>query len=45
MGGALVDLEGGATHVPRFNRVVAFRIPRWHEVTAVTAARPRLSVR
>ena len=33
--------------MPRFNTLVAFRVPRWHEVTPVEAGAPdggRLSV-
>mmetsp|Transcript_523 Transcript_523/g.969 ORF Transcript_523/g.969 Transcript_523/m.969 type:complete len:332 (-) Transcript_523:64-1059(-) len=46
-GGVLVDLQTGARYVPRFNSLVAFVVPRFHEVTAVRprAGRgPRLSV-
>jgi Rps23 Pro-64 3,4-dihydroxylase Tpa1-like proline 4-hydroxylase len=32
-------------HVPEFNSLIAFRIPRWHAVTPVTTAHPRYSVR
>ncbi len=34
-GGVLVDLTNGARYVPRFNSLVAFVVPRFHEVTAV----------
>uniref|UniRef100_A0A383W562 Fe2OG dioxygenase domain-containing protein n=1 Tax=Tetradesmus obliquus TaxID=3088 RepID=A0A383W562_TETOB len=46
-GGHLVDLEapgGPQQHLPAFNSVVAFRIPRWHEVKPVTGDRPRYSI-
>jgi Rps23 Pro-64 3,4-dihydroxylase Tpa1-like proline 4-hydroxylase len=46
-GGHLVDLEapgGPQQHLPAFNSVVLFRIPRWHEVKPVTGDRPRYSV-
>jgi Rps23 Pro-64 3,4-dihydroxylase Tpa1-like proline 4-hydroxylase len=46
-GGHLVDLEapgGPQQHLPAFNSVVAFRIPRWHEVKPVTGDKPRYSV-
>ena len=36
--------ESPVHHAAKFNRLVAFRVPRWHEVTAVMATRPRLSV-
>lgn len=43
-GGLLVDIEGGRTYVPEFNSLVAFRIPRYHQVTKVLVNRPRFSV-
>jgi Rps23 Pro-64 3,4-dihydroxylase Tpa1-like proline 4-hydroxylase len=36
-GGVLIDIPTGTRYVPEFNSLVAFRIPRFHEVTAVTA--------
>lgn len=48
MGGALVDLEdpgGHCTYVPMYNSAVVFLVPRFHQVTPVTAPRPRFSVR
>lgn len=36
MGGSLVDLTGDETYVPEFNSLIAFRVPRMHEVTACT---------
>ena len=45
MGGTLVDLEDGARqYVPQWNSVVAFRVPRYHQVTALATDRPRYSV-
>ncbi|MEW5301765.1 MAG: hypothetical protein WDW36_004603 [Sanguina aurantia] len=47
MGGALVDLEdpgGHRTYVPIYNSAVVFLVPRFHQVTPVTAARPRFSI-
>ena len=44
-GGALVDLEAEAEHVPSFNTFVAFKVPRMHFVAPVLVDnRPRLSV-
>eukprot|EP00879_Flechtneria_rotunda_P029966 GHRR01032441.1.p1 GENE.GHRR01032441.1~~GHRR01032441.1.p1 ORF type:complete len:181 (+),score=69.31 GHRR01032441.1:51-545(+) len=46
-GGELVDLEahgGPKVHVPQYNSVVMFRVPRWHEVRPVIGDRPRYSV-
>jgi hypothetical protein len=37
MGGAFHDLITGQMYTPEFNSVVAFRVPRLHEVTKVTA--------
>lgn len=31
-------------HVPQFNSVVAFRVPRYHQVTPVSSGQPRYSV-
>lgn len=31
-------------HVPQFNSVVAFRVPRYHQVTPVSSSQPRYSV-
>lgn len=36
MGGNLADLTGDETYVPEFNSLVAFRVPRMHEVTPCT---------
>jgi hypothetical protein len=44
MGGVLLDLEGGQAFVPQFNSAVAFRVPRYHEVTPLTTQRARYSV-
>eukprot|EP00882_Tetradesmus_deserticola_P015103 GHRQ01016079.1.p1 GENE.GHRQ01016079.1~~GHRQ01016079.1.p1 ORF type:complete len:321 (+),score=104.82 GHRQ01016079.1:337-1299(+) len=46
-GGHLADLEapgGPQQHLPAFNSMVAFRIPRWHEVRPVTGDKPRYSI-
>ncbi len=46
-GGLFVDLEneaGPLRIVPRFNTMVAFRVPRMHEVTAVVGDRARYSI-
>lgn len=37
-GGEFVDLADGTHHLPEFNTLVAFEVPRMHEVTAVCAA-------
>ena len=43
--GAGAGAWGREEHVPRFNSLCAFAVPRWHEVQAVAAgSRPRLSV-
>jgi hypothetical protein len=34
----------GAEYVPEWNSLVAFKVPRFHEVTAVTSNRPRYSI-
>eukprot|EP00775_Hariotina_reticulata_P011383 gene11383-11532_t len=46
-GGALVDHEaagGPQVYVPAYNSLIAFTIPRWHEVSAVSTDRPRYSI-
>uniref|UniRef100_A0A0G4I3J3 Prolyl 4-hydroxylase alpha subunit domain-containing protein n=1 Tax=Chromera velia CCMP2878 TaxID=1169474 RepID=A0A0G4I3J3_9ALVE len=45
-GGVFVDYEGGMRVVPEFNSLVAFRVPRYHEVTRVSPScgRSRYSV-
>ena len=43
-GGNLVDIPEGRLYVPLYNSVVAFRVPRYHEVTPVLTERPRYSV-
>ena len=42
-GGVLVDLTNGKRYVPRFNSLVAFVVPRFHEVTAVRRREGRLA--
>lgn len=32
------------TLIPRFNSAIAFRVPRYHEVTPLAAPRPRYSL-
>jgi hypothetical protein len=46
MGGCFVDHVTGKQYAPQFNSLVAFTVPRQHEVTAVQAAFPgkRLSL-
>merc|ERR1712232_1404043 len=44
-GGTFVDLQTGREFLPEFNTLIAFRVPRMHEVTAVeTLARRRFSI-
>ena len=44
-GGALLDLEARAEHVPSFNTFIAFNVPRMHAVAPVLVdGRPRLSL-
>lgn len=44
-GGAFVDLEGEAEHVPAFNSLIIFEVPRMHFVAPVLSdARRRLSL-
>ena len=44
MGGTLVDMETTRKYVPEFNSLIAFNVPRFHEVQAVTTNRPRYSI-
>lgn len=45
MGGVFRDLEGKKEFVPEFNSLVAFQVPRYHEVTAVAiTSAPRYSI-
>jgi Rps23 Pro-64 3,4-dihydroxylase Tpa1-like proline 4-hydroxylase len=44
MGGTLVDMESNRKYVPEFNSLVAFTVPRWHEVQALITDRPRYSI-
>jgi len=44
MGGTLVDIPTKNRYVPEFNSLIAFTIPRFHEVEAVIADRPRYSL-
>ena len=43
-GGALLDLEDRIEHVPSFNSMVVFAVPRMHAVAPVLVDRPRLSL-
>ena len=44
-GGALIDLQDRAEHVPSFNTFIAFTVPRMHAVGPVLVeSRPRLSL-
>jgi hypothetical protein len=43
-GGLLVDLQENKKYVPKFNSLVAFTVPRFHEVTLVKQDRPRFSI-
>jgi Rps23 Pro-64 3,4-dihydroxylase Tpa1-like proline 4-hydroxylase len=43
-GGTLVDIPTDDKYVPEFNSLIAFTIPRFHEVLAVTCDRPRYSI-
>ncbi|KAI8468679.1 MAG: hypothetical protein J3K34DRAFT_477473 [Monoraphidium minutum] len=43
-GGHLLDMETGQAHVPEFNTLIAFRIPRFHVVTPVDTDQPRYSI-
>lgn len=43
-GGLLRDCVTNKVYVPQFNSVIAFKVPRYHQVTPVSSNRPRLSV-
>lgn len=43
-GGALLDFESMTEHVPAFNSLVVFAVPRMHGVAPVLTDRPRLSL-
>eukprot|EP00415_Alexandrium_ostenfeldii_P001893 UN1893 len=43
-GGAFVDHAAGVARAPLFNSMVAFRVPRQHEVSRVISASPRFSI-
>jgi Rps23 Pro-64 3,4-dihydroxylase Tpa1-like proline 4-hydroxylase len=36
-GGALIDMETKSRYVPEFNSLIAFKVPRWHQVETVTS--------
>ena len=42
-GGAFVDHAESKTYVPEFNSIIAFRVPRLHEVTPVFGKRNRFT--
>ena len=44
MGGILVDMETTRKYVPEFNSLIAFNVPRFHEVQALTTDRARYSI-
>jgi len=44
LGGSFIDHATGTEHVPRFNTLVAFRVPRLHQVSPLTTNRARVSV-
>mmetsp|Transcript_28335 Transcript_28335/g.47543 ORF Transcript_28335/g.47543 Transcript_28335/m.47543 type:complete len:338 (+) Transcript_28335:236-1249(+) len=44
MGGIFVDMEAGVQHVPKFNSLVAFKVPRLHMVTSLHTDRSRFSM-
>mmetsp|Transcript_8344 Transcript_8344/g.13518 ORF Transcript_8344/g.13518 Transcript_8344/m.13518 type:complete len:296 (+) Transcript_8344:190-1077(+) len=43
-GGLFVDHSTGLEHVPKFNSLVAFRVPRMHEVSLMKTTRARFSL-
>ena len=43
-GGTLIDIPTSTNYVPEFNSLIAFKIPRFHEVKAVTCDRARYSM-
>merc|ERR1719316_1432826 len=43
-GGSFNDIAGGAVFAPCFNSLIAFRVPRLHEVTTMMASAPRYSI-
>mmetsp|Transcript_2713 Transcript_2713/g.3657 ORF Transcript_2713/g.3657 Transcript_2713/m.3657 type:complete len:112 (+) Transcript_2713:332-667(+) len=46
-GGILIDLQSGTHYTPQFNSLIAFMVPRFHEVTAVRSRKgrdPRYSI-
>eukprot|EP01134_Creolimax_fragrantissima_P000986 CFRG0986T1 len=43
-GGGLLDMVTNKVHVPEFNSVVAFQVPRFHEVQPMVSERPRFSI-
>jgi ribosomal protein L16 Arg81 hydroxylase len=43
-GGALVDIGGDQTYIPEYNSLIAFKVPRWHEVEPCVTDKPRYSI-
>lgn len=43
-GGLLKDCVTDKVFIPEFNSVIAFRVPRYHQVTPMSTSRPRYSV-
>ncbi|DBA99894.1 TPA: hypothetical protein ACH3X1_013780 [Trebouxia sp. C0004] len=43
-GGLLRDCVTDKVYVPQFNSIIAFRVPRYHQVTPVSSSQPRYSV-
>jgi len=43
-GGTLIDIDGKQSYVPEFNSLIAFVVPRNHEVTVMKTDRPRFSI-
>ena len=45
VGGALVDIDNDSKkYVPEFNSLIAFTVPRWHQVEVMLTHRPRYSI-
>ncbi|KNC84959.1 hypothetical protein SARC_02850 [Sphaeroforma arctica JP610] len=43
-GGALLDMESKIAHIPEFNSMIIFQVPRWHEVQPMVSDRERFSI-
>ncbi len=45
IGGALIDIDADSKkYVPEFNSLIAFTVPRWHQVEIMQTDRPRYSI-